>query len=117
MFTRREFATLAAAAMPLPLAAAKLKSTVNGVLIGCQSYSFRDRPLDAAIQAIAEVGLSEVELWQGHVEPKEAAGGSGREELRKWRTTVSLDEFKKSGKSSTPPESPSTPTITASATT
>jgi len=93
MLTRREFAAVAAGA-PLALAAAKLNSTVHGVLIGCQSYSFRDRPLDEAIKAIAEVGLSECELYMGHVEPKQARGPEGREQLRRWRTTVSLDEFK-----------------------
>ena len=93
MLTRREFAGIAAGA-PLVLAAAKLNSTVHGVLIGCQSYSFRDRPLDEAIKAIAEVGLSECELYMGHVEPKEVRGREGREQLRQWRTTVSLDEFK-----------------------
>jgi len=93
MLTRREFAAIAAGA-PLALAAAKLNSTVHGVLIGCQSYSFRDRPLDEAIKAIAEVGLSECELYMGHVEPKQARGPEGREQLRRWRTTVSLDEFK-----------------------
>jgi sugar phosphate isomerase/epimerase len=93
MLTRREFAGIAAGA-PLALAAAKLNSTVHGVLIGCQSYSFRDRPLDEAIKAIAEVGLSECELYMGHVEPKQVRGKEGREQLRRWRTTVSLDEFK-----------------------
>ena len=93
MLTRREFAAVAAGA-PLAPAAAKLNSTVHGVLIGCQSYSFRDRPLDEAIKAIAEVGLSECELYMGHVEPKQARGPEGREQLRRWRTTVSLDEFK-----------------------
>src|SRR5262249_41463004 len=62
--------------------------------IGCQSYSFRDRPLDAAIKAIAEVGLAECELYMGHVEPNVERGKEGREKLRQWRTTVSLDEFK-----------------------
>ncbi len=88
MQTRREFAALAAA--PLAVAMAKPDSKVNGVQLGVQSYSFRDRPLDEAIKSMVEVGLSECELWQGHVEPKTKG-----EELRKWRTTVSMDEFKK----------------------
>ena len=49
---------------------AKLDSRVNGVLIGAQSYSFRDRPLDAAIQGFIDVGLSSCELSMGHVEPE-----------------------------------------------
>ncbi|MGH9176290.1 MAG: sugar phosphate isomerase/epimerase, partial [Vicinamibacterales bacterium] len=35
------------------------------------------------------VGLRSCELWQGHVEPR----GASREEMRRWRETVSLDEF------------------------
>jgi len=82
------------AGLPLSLAFGKLDSHVDGVLIGVQSYSFRDRPLDAAIAGIVEVGLSECELYQGHVEPSEPRGPEGREALRKWRLTVALDEFR-----------------------
>lgn len=38
------------------------------------------------------MGLGECELWQGHVEPR-ITSTEGRPELRKWRTTVSLDHF------------------------
>ncbi len=65
-------------------AAARVNSVVRGVQIGAQSYSFRDRPLDAAIQAYLTVGLSECELYQGHIEPDHLS----REALRKWRLTV-----------------------------
>jgi sugar phosphate isomerase/epimerase len=74
--------------------AAELNSTVKGVTIGAQSYSFRDRDLDAAIAAMKEIGLASVELWSGHVEPKVERGAAGRTELKKWRETVSLDHFK-----------------------
>jgi len=70
-----------------------MSSRINGVQIGAQSYSFRDRSLDAMISAMTEIGLSECELWQGHVEPKLPAANR-REELRKWRTTIPLDHFK-----------------------
>ena len=60
---------------------------VNGVQIGAQSYSFRDRPLDDAIKAMSDIGLSECELWQGHVELKKG------KELKEWRETVSMDVF------------------------
>ncbi len=89
MYSRREFSKLALAAVPAAGALAKAKridSTFGGVLIGAQSYSFRDRPLDAAIQAIAECGLGECELFQKHVEPRNLKG----EELRHWRLTVPL---------------------------
>lgn len=71
-----------------------MNSRVHGVLIGAQSYSFRDRPLDAAIQGFVAVGLSECELSMGHVEPEQARGPEGREALRKWRLTVPLDEIR-----------------------
>ena len=89
MLSRRDIHKLALAA-PFANLFAKPNSTFGGVQIGVQSYSFRDRPLDAAIQAMVAIGLGECELYQGHVEPK-----VGREELRKWRLSVSLDEFRK----------------------
>jgi sugar phosphate isomerase/epimerase len=58
-------------------------------VIGVQSYSFRDRPLDAAIEGMKTVGLTSCELWQGHVEPKDVS----REDLRKWRLTTPLAAF------------------------
>jgi sugar phosphate isomerase/epimerase len=90
MISRREFVAGLAAASVLPVrSSAKINSVVDGVQIGCQSYSFRDRPLDEAIKAMTEIGLGECELWQGHVEPK----GMKAKELSNWRETVSLDEF------------------------
>lgn len=70
-------------------AAPRVNSVVRGVTIGAQSYSFRDRPLDAAIQGYLTVGLSECELYQGHVEPAHL----GREALRKWRLSVPMSRF------------------------
>lgn len=63
----------------------------RGVTLGVQSYSFRDRPLAAAIDAMKAVGLQSCELWQGHVEPPKQP----RADLRQWRETVSLDEFER----------------------
>jgi sugar phosphate isomerase/epimerase len=95
--TRREWNNLALgslAATALPgtnvLAAAKPNSKFMGVQIGAQSYSFRDRSLDDAIKGYVEVGLNSCEMWSGHVEPK----GLKPDDLRKWRLSVSLDEFK-----------------------
>jgi sugar phosphate isomerase/epimerase len=82
------------AALPASLAIAKPNSKIHGVQIGAQSYSFRDRSLDDAIKGMVDVGLSECELWQGHIEPKQERGAAGRDELKKWRTTVSMDVFK-----------------------
>jgi len=90
MLSRREFAGIAVGALPL---AARINSNVDGVRIGAQSYSFRDRPLDQAIQAYKDVGLGLCELSQGHVE--HAGNGPGaRDALRKWRLETPLDHFK-----------------------
>ena len=94
MYTRRDIGRLALASLPLARAFAKLDSHVNGVLIGAQSYSFRDRPLDAAIQGFVDVGLSECELSMGHVEPEFPRGPEGRAALRKWRLNVPLDDIR-----------------------
>ncbi len=90
MLTRRDLGRLALAGAPA-LALAKPNSVVQGVTLGCQTYSFRDRSLDETIKAMLDIGFSSAELWQGHIEPKKM----DREELRKWRTTASMDEFKK----------------------
>lgn len=83
MQSRREFTKLAVAgALALPLTA-RPDSKVSGVRLGAQTYSFRDRPLDEAIEAMKTIGLSYVELWAGHVEPKNVSP----EDMKKWRTS------------------------------
>ncbi len=79
MYTRRELAMLAMA----------VRSRIHGVKVGAASYSFRDRSLDDAIAAMAEVGLGYCTLWQGHVEPRRAS----RQALRDWRTSAPMAEF------------------------
>src|SRR6266571_1150093 len=65
---------------------AKPNSKVKGVQIGVQSYSFRDRGLDEAIQAMLDVGLSSCEMYSGHVEPKGSGpGGPQAREVRQGR--------------------------------
>lgn len=68
----------------------RINSVIRGVQIGAQSYSFRDRPLAAAIRGYQVVGLGECELFQGHVEPQHIT----REQLRRWRLTVPLSTFR-----------------------
>jgi sugar phosphate isomerase/epimerase len=93
MFTRREFSKVAAAALVPGLVKAqshpKINSVFNGVHLGAQTYSFREKPLDAMIQAMVECGLGDCEVFSPHIEPK-----LPREELRKWRLTVPLEELK-----------------------
>src|SRR5271169_4222453 len=71
---RRDFGKLTAGALAtagLAAGANKIDSRIGGVLIGAQTYSFRDRPLDAMIAAMKEIGLGEAELWDGHILPKD----------------------------------------------
>ena len=89
MYSRRDFHKLAIAAASASVAFAKPDSNYRGVRIGAQSYSFRDRSLDDAIQAMSGIGLSYVELWQGHLEPKD------KEQAKAWRTSAAaLDQMK-----------------------
>ena len=96
MYSRRDFGKIALAAAPLAHLYGKVDSKVNGVQLGAQSYSFRDRPLDQALKAMIEIGIGEVELWQGHIEPPK---GTSPEDLKKWRvapeTLTQMKEVKK----------------------
>jgi sugar phosphate isomerase/epimerase len=97
IYSRRDFGKFALASLPLSAAFANGKpdSKIDGVQLGAQSYSFRAMPggLDDALKAMIDIGLSECELWQGHVEPK-GRGKDAREELRKFRIDTPLEHFK-----------------------
>lgn len=87
---RRDLAGLLLAPF-VPAAMAAPSSRIHGVRLGVQGWSFRDRGLDAAIQATVEAGLSYFELGFNHVEP----AGLSREALREWRVKTPLAEFHK----------------------
>jgi hypothetical protein len=98
MYTRREFSQMALGAMVLsrPIAAAA-ESTISGVRLGVQTYSFRALPrpeggdlVEAIVQAMTDCGLDECELFAPHLEPR----GRSREELRAWRLETPLDHFR-----------------------
>jgi sugar phosphate isomerase/epimerase len=90
MYSRRELFELAAGTLGIAgVLSAKPNSVVRGVMLGAQSYSFRDRPIQEAMRAISEAGLSYCELWQGHIEPHNAT----RKGLREWRENISLELF------------------------
>jgi sugar phosphate isomerase/epimerase len=100
MLTRRSFTKFALAApvaLPAVMSAARIDSKVAGVMLGAQSYSFREKPFDQMLRAFVDTGLGECELFAPHIEPRSPQGTApavAREELRKWRTTVSMDVFK-----------------------
>jgi sugar phosphate isomerase/epimerase len=87
---RRDFGKLAAGALTAVAAegAHKIDSKIAGVQIGAQTYSFRDRPLDACIPAMKEIGLGEAELWDGHIVPKDA------DALKEFRRNPPLDQMR-----------------------
>ena len=91
IYSRRDLAKLAIGAAAAPLFA-KINSTVDGVMIGAQTYSFRDRSLDDCIAAMKEIGLGYAELWQGHLEPKDRA------QLKTWRANPPMEELKSARK-------------------
>lgn len=90
MHTRRDLLKITgAAAIAGPSLAAAIHSRFGGVQIGVQTYSFRDMSLDAAIDAMKQIGLGECELFMGHVEPQNLKG----EELKRWRLSTPMSYF------------------------
>jgi sugar phosphate isomerase/epimerase len=126
MLTRRDFgflvgAGLVGARLERDTAAAAMgqggatSSTIAGVRLGVQTYSFRDLPrppgaadaVDVVIKAMKDSGLGECELFAPQLEPVFAAGRGGargappspeavkaRDDLRKWRLEAPLDHFR-----------------------
>ena len=115
MFTRRDFGKITLAALPLSSALAKINSKINGVQLGVQTYSFRELPpegiVDTVIKAMTEIGLGSCEVFAAQFEPMQpripggargqkpdpavtAAREKARNDLRAWRTSVSMDHFK-----------------------
>lgn len=96
MLSRREFTTLALSTLAWPKLLAQTANTAGGVVLGAQTYSFRqlERPAggdmsDVLVQAFTACGLRDCELWSPMLEPVKVP----REELRKWRIETPLDHF------------------------
>ncbi len=89
MTTRREFTTgLAGAAAAVALRATaqeRIKPSVfGGIQVGVQSYTFRKFDIDRMIGAMRSVGLSSVELWNGHLEPTKTSDDAYKAVRRKF---------------------------------
>ncbi len=116
--TRRDVCKLALAAIPLSALASTAdaeKSKIDGVQLGVQTYSFRDLPLDQAIQAMVTDQLFDCELFSPHIEdgginalkdllhpangkqPSHAEMAalfkSYNQKIREWRLSVPLSYF------------------------
>ena len=105
---RRRFMGMAAAGAVLSGGGARgqnvrlpsIKSTFNGVVVGCNTYSLPQLPIAEALAAIAQIGFGEAEIHPRHMEPLSGpgTGPADREKLREWRLTVPLSHFESVGK-------------------
>jgi sugar phosphate isomerase/epimerase len=92
MITRRDFGKFAAASLAVP-AFARIESKFGGVMLGAQTYSFRDlgKPIasiDMIVGAMKEIGLGYAELWDVEVLPLDRAKATA------FRTDPPLDEIR-----------------------
>lgn len=75
--TRRQFGIGMAGALAgvsLGSSLDKLKPSVfGGIEVGVQSYTFRAFSVDKMIDSMVSIGLSSIELWDGHLNPGRAA--------------------------------------------
>jgi len=114
MITRREFGTIALTGFAMPRLLAAFDSSINGVHVGVQTYSYRELPrpagaadaVDLVIKAMKDSGVSECELFAPQLEPAQPQGRGARgappspevvkarDALRKWRLETPLDHFK-----------------------
>jgi len=97
MYTRREFGRLTLGGLALPLLSGAADSTVGGVRLGVQTYSFRALPrpadgdhIDVVIDAMKQCGVSECELFAPQVEPRQTT----RDDLRTWRLNTPIEHFR-----------------------
>jgi sugar phosphate isomerase/epimerase len=72
---RREFISgCLAAGFSWRLPFDKMKPSIfGGVEVGVQSFTFRQFGVEKMIDAMKSVGLTSVELWQGHLDPAKAS--------------------------------------------
>ncbi len=62
----------------------------QGVELGVQSWCFNDRPFDAMVAGLVQVGAGSLEMWSGHIEPLREFRRD-REKLRAWRLGIDLN--------------------------
>jgi sugar phosphate isomerase/epimerase len=110
--TRREFIESAAAAAAVAATAGvgaqtpgrTKNSTYRGVVIGANSFCFPDRPIEQAVDVIADLGFTTAEVHPRHMEPSFGPVQRGvpmsaenREKLRQWRLTVPMSHYEAVG--------------------
>ena len=88
LISRRDFGKIAAGALGGAALASvnplwskiTAPSVYGGLKIGVQGYSFHDRSLEKALEAMVELGISNFELWEGHLDSRQASD----DEFRAW---------------------------------
>jgi sugar phosphate isomerase/epimerase len=72
---RRDFiAGCLAAGFSWRLPLEKMKPSIfGGIQVGVQSFTFREFSVEKMIAAMKSIGLTSVELWQGHLDPAKAS--------------------------------------------
>jgi hypothetical protein len=123
-YSRRDFGKLAIGAVPAALlsrpcrafADTKPNSVINGVRVGTITYSYRSMPdqsAEAILRYVTSSGISAIEFMGGPVEAfagapqvfrvpfgtkpnaeQEAKLREAAQQMRAWRTSVSMDRFK-----------------------
>lgn len=99
---RRELGRLSALALGgitlTQTSRAQPSSNFAGVILGLQGFCFKDRPLDAAVQAMTDIGAEECEISWRHMEPDfPDRNGAGRDKVRQWRLRAPLSQFEAAG--------------------
>lgn len=116
--SRREWSMLSVTGlagfmMPSSLISCKTAAAATGnnsaakagtdVIIGVQTYSFRDMNLPDALKAMNDIGIKSCELFSQHLEPADfikltkptpEEWKKQKDALKKWRATVSMNEVK-----------------------
>src|SRR5437773_9653733 len=70
MYSRREFATIAAGSIPLARSLWAVNSTIHGVRMAVQSasFTFSGIGIEGIIKTMVDVGLAEIDVMSEHVE-------------------------------------------------
>jgi sugar phosphate isomerase/epimerase len=99
IYSRRQFARVALAALPLSFLTQqsprkRIDSTIKGVRIGVQSFSFRSLSgLNEIISAMTQIGVGSVEMMSDHAEAG-AGAPMGAGGMSQWRRSISMDSFR-----------------------
>lgn len=74
----------------------------NHIIIGLQTYSLRDKNLDQVVSDMKKLGIKHIELWEGHVQPRQFQWRRGlspeqlkqnRDGIAAWRDQLDMSEI------------------------